>query len=151
MFYFSANPNVPYMYCTQFQIEFPLFWTFKFSANLDWPYINNVHNIPLNFRSSGYSIFLQIQTLRTYNIHNFQFNFRSSGHSTFLQIQTFRMYIMYTIFRWIFEVWDIQFFCKSRNSVQKMYTFSHRIFANQDFQIFYKARHSVHIMYTISR
>ena len=80
------------MYWTQFQIEFLLFWTLNFFANLDKPYINNVHNFPLNFQSSGYSIFLQIMTFRTYNVRNFPLNFRSSGHSIFLQIQTFRTY-----------------------------------------------------------
>ena len=87
------------MYCTQFQIEFLLFWTFNFSANPDRPYINNVHNFSLNFRSSRYSVFLQIQTFRTYNVQNSPLNFRNTGYSIFLQIQPFLTSIMYTISR----------------------------------------------------
>ena len=40
-------------------------------------------------------------------------NFRSSGDSIFLEIQTFRIYIMYTISRWIFGILKIHIFCKS--------------------------------------
>ena len=140
------------------------FWIFNFSANPDILYIHKAQNLPLNLRSSGYSIFLQIQTFRTYimyrifrrifealdiqffcktrhSVHisrtQFPFNFHSSGYSKFLQIQTFRTYyvynfsfnlrssrhsislqiktfctyITYTIFRWIYAVLDIQFFC----------------------------------------
>ena len=130
MFNFSANPNIPSMYCTQFQIEFLLFWTFNFSANLDRSYINNVHNFPLNFRSSGYSIFLQIPTFRTYNIQNSPFNFRGTGHSIFRQIQPFLTYIMYTISRWIFGVLDIQFPLQIQTfRTYTMCTISRRIFA----------------------
>ena len=118
------------MYCTQFEIELPLFWTFNFSANLDWPYINNVHNFPLNFRSSGYSTFLQIQTFRTYNVQNFSLNFRCTGHSIFLQIQPFVTYIMYTVFRLIFGVLDIQFLLQIQIfRTYIVYTISRRIFA----------------------
>ena len=110
---FLQIQNISYMYCTQFQIEFLLFWTFNFSAYLDRPYINNVHNFPLNFRSSGYSIFLRIQTFRTYNVQNSPLNFPSTGYSIFLQIQPFLTYIMYTISRWIFANLDMQFFYQS--------------------------------------
>ena len=98
MFNFSANPNIPYINCTQFRIEFPLFWTFNFSANLDIPYINNVQNFPLNFRSSGYSIFLQIQT--------------------------FCAKIMYRISCLIYVILDIQLLCKSEHYVHFLYRIS---------------------------
>ena len=177
MFSFSKNPDIPYMYCTQFQIGFPLFWTFNFSANRDWPYINNVHNFPLNFRSSRYSIFLQIPTFRTYNVQNSPLNFCSTGHSIFLQIQPFLTYIMCTISRWIFGVLDIQFPMQIQTfRTYTMYTISRQIFAVwtvnfleiQTFrtynvhnfpqnlrsygnQFLFKSKHSVRIMYWIFR
>ena len=173
MFNFSANPNIPCMYCTQFQIEFPLFWTFNFSANLDWPYINNVHNFPLKFRSSGYSIFLQIPTFWTNNVHNSPLNFCGTGHSLFRQIQPFLTYIMYTISRWNFGVRDIQYLLQIQTFHSYiMYTISRRIFAvrtvnflpiqtfrtcnvhnfplnlrSYSNQFFFKSKHSVRIMY----
>ena len=122
MFNFSGNPDIPYIYFTQFPVEFPLFWTFNFSVNLDMPYINNVHNFPLNFQCSGYSIFLQIQTFRTYNVHNIPLNFRNSRQSNFLQIQSFCTNKMYRIFCRIYTVLDVQFFCKSKHSVHFRYT-----------------------------
>ena len=163
------------MYCTQFQIEFLLFWTFNFSANLDRSYINNVHNFPLNFRSSGYSIFLQIPTFRTNILQNSPLNFRSTGHLIFRQIQPFLIYIIYTISRWIFGVLDIQFLLQFQTFCSYiMYTISRRIYAVwtvnflqiQTFctysvhnfpqnlrsygnQFFFKSKHSVRIMYWI--
>ena len=163
------------MYCTQFQIEFPLFWTFNLSANLDWPYINNVHNFPLNFRCSGYSIFLQIPTFRTYDVQNSLLNFRGTGHSIFRQIQPFLTYITYRISRWIFGVLVIQFPLQIQTfRTYTMYTISRRIFAvwivnflqiqtfrtynahnfqlnlrNYGNQFFFKSKHSVRIMYWI--
>ena len=113
MFNFSINPNILYMYCTQFEIELPLFWTFNFSANLDWPYINNIHNFPLNFRSSGYSIFLQIQTFRTYNVQNFPLNFSCTGHSIFLQIQPFRY--IYNVYNFPLNFWSSGYSISSAN------------------------------------
>ena len=83
IFNFSANPDITSIHCTQFLVEFTQFWIFNFSANPDVPNIYNVHNFLLNFRSSGYLIFMQIQTFRTY--------------------------IMYTISRWIFAVLYVQF------------------------------------------
>ena len=52
-----------------------------------------------------------------YSVHNFLLNFRSSGYSIFLQIQTFCTYITYRIFRRIFAALDIQFFSKTRHSI----------------------------------
>ena len=89
--FFGKSNNSVHIQCTQFPIEFSQFWIFNFSANPNLPYIYNVNNFPLNFRSCGDSILLEIQT--------------------------FRIYIMCTISHWISLVLDIQFFCKFRNSV----------------------------------
>ena len=133
MFNFSANLDIPYIYRTQFPVEFPLFWSINISANVDMSYINNVHNFPLNFQSSKNSIFLQIQTVRTYNVQNFPLNFRSSRHSIFLQNQRCRTYIMYIISRWIFGVLDIQFFLQIQTfRTYIMYRISRWIYAILD-------------------
>ena len=95
--------------------------------------------------------FCKIQTVRTFDVHNFLLNIRCSGYSNSLQIQTFRTYIMYTISRWIDEIFDIQFLCKTRLFVHLMYTISIWIYAVLDFQFICKSRQSVHLMYTISR
>ena len=118
----------------------------------------------MNFRSFGYSIFLQIQTFCTYimytisswifavlAIHNFLLNFRSSAYSIFFanpdipyiyNVHNFQLNFhssSYTIFL------QIQTF---RTCI--MYTIYCWIFAVLDIQIFYKTRHSVHITYAIS-
>ena len=122
------------------------FWTFNFYANLDMPYINNVHNFPLNFHKFGHSIFLQIQTLHTYNVHNFPLNFRKSGHLIFLQIQRFRTFNVHNFplnlrssRQSIFL--QIQTFCTNL-----MHTIFYRIYAVLDVQFFSKSKHSVHIL-----
>ena len=117
--FFFKSSNSLHIYRTQILVEFSLFQIFNFSANLDVPYIYNVHNFPLNFRSYGYSIFLQMQTFRTH--------------------------IMYTISRWIYAVLDIQIFWKFRYSAHTMYTVCRWIFAIMDIQFFCKSKHSVHI------
>ena len=58
---------------------------------------------------------------------------------------------MYTIYRLIYVILEIQFFCKSRQSVHIMYTISRRIYHILDIQFFCKSKHSVHITYTITR
>ena len=134
-----------HIYCTQFPVEFSQFWTNDFFANPGIPYIYNVHNFPLNISGRGYSIFLLIQIFRAYNVHNFPFNFLSFGYSISLLIHTSRMYKMYTIFRRIFTVLDIQIFCKSRQSVQIIYTISRSIYIVLDIKFLCKSRHFVHI------
>ena len=151
MFNFLANPNIPYMYYTQFQIELPLFWTFNFSANLDWPYINNVHNFPLNFRTSGYSIFLQIQPFVTYIMYTiFRWIFGVLDIQFLLQIQIFRTYIVYTISHRIFAVWTVNFLQIQTFRTYNVHNFplNLRSYGNQ---FFFKSKHSVRIMYWIFR
>ena len=143
------------------------FWTFNFSTNPEIPYIYNINNFPLNFRSSGDSIFLQIWTFRIYIyiVYNFPLNFRSSGYSIFLQIQTFCSNIIYKISSLIYVILDIQFLSKSEHSVHLMYTIFlqtqtfctnimytifFQIYAILDVKFFCKSRHSIRILYTIS-
>ena len=124
MLNFSTILDILYIYCTQFPVEFPLFWTFNFFANPDIPCKYNIQNFFFDLHNSGYSISLQIRTFRTINVHNFPLNLRSSTQLIFLQIQTFCTNIMYTIFCRIYAVLDVQFFCKSRHSVHILYTIS---------------------------
>ena len=105
----------------------------------------------MNSFRSGFSIYLQILTVRTFCVHKFPLNLRSSRFSISPHIQTYHTYIMYTISRRIYEILDIQFLPKTKHSVHLMYTISRGIYPVLDFQFICKSKHSVHIMYIISR
>ena len=104
-----------------------------------------VHNFSLNFRYFGYSIFLQIQTIRK---SNFLLHLRNSGYSNFLQIQT---YCTYNVHNYVinFAILEIQYFYKSKESEHIMCTISRWIYAILIFN-FLQIQPSAHIMYTIS-
>ena len=108
--FFCYSKYSVHIYRTQFSIEFLQHWTFNFFANTTISCIYNVHNFSMNFSSFGYSIFLQIQSFRTY--------------------------IMYSISRWILVVLDIQFFYTSRDSIHIMYTICLWIYIIWVIQIF---------------
>ena len=102
--------------------------------------------LPFNFRSFGYSKFLQIQKFRIYYVYNFSFNLCSSGHSILLQIQTFRTFIMYTILHWIYGVLDIQIFLLIQTyRTHITYLIFRWIFAALEIKFFCKSRYSVYI------
>ena len=122
--FFCKSRNSVHIYFKQFPVEFSQFWRFNFSKNPDIPQIYNVYNFPLNFWSSGYSYFLQIQT--------------------------FYAYILYIISLLIYVILDIQFLWKSKHSVNLLNRISSSIFATLNIQFIYKSIHYVHITYTIS-
>ena len=85
------------------------FWRFNFSTNPDISYIYNVYNFPLNFRSSGDSFFFQIQTFHSnimYKISNLIF---LNLDIKFLSKSEYSVHLMYTIFRWITQIYTISF------------------------------------------
>ena len=96
IFNFSTKPDIPYIYCTQFSLNLR---SSRYSIYLQIQTVRtcNVHNFPCNLCYSGFSIYLQIQTFRTYNVHNFLSNLYISRYPISLQIQIFRTYKMYTI------------------------------------------------------
>ena len=88
-FQFTCKSRQPYIYCTQFTMEFTQFWILNYFVNLDIPYIYNLHKFALNLRNFGYSIF----TKTRHSVH-----------------------LMYTFSFWIYVVLDFQFIYKSRHS-----------------------------------
>ena len=84
-------------------------------------YTYNVHKFQLNLCNSRFLMFLQIRTICIYNAHNFPNNLCHSGYLIFLQIQSIRTYNVHN-FRWIYTILDIPFLCKSRHSIHIIYT-----------------------------
>ena len=108
---FSSNPNIPYIWCTQFPAEFAQFWTINFSANPNILYKYNVHNFLSNLCCFGCPIFRQIHTFCTYIMYTISgWIFGVPDIQFFLLIQTFRTYIMYTISHWISAFWTFNFY-----------------------------------------
>ena len=74
----------------------------------------NGHNFPLNLCNFVYSIFLHIQTFCTYDVHNFPLNLRNSRYLIFLQILTICTYNVHNLL-WNTQFWIFNFFANLNN------------------------------------